>query len=57
MCSVCKDEQCHWGEYCYPSGKSTRPSADGIVPLKFTIQPGGATGTLTTTKRTLRVVK
>ena len=25
MCSVCKDDQCHWGEYCYPSGKSTRP--------------------------------
>ncbi len=25
MCSVCKDEQCHWGEYCYPSGKSVRP--------------------------------
>lgn len=24
MCSVCKDEQCHWGEYCYPSGQSAR---------------------------------
>ncbi len=24
MCNVCKDEQCHWGEYCYPSGKSVR---------------------------------
>lgn len=24
MCAVCKDERCHWGEYCYPSGKSVR---------------------------------
>jgi len=24
MCNVCKDEQCHWGEYCYPTGVSVR---------------------------------
>lgn len=24
MCTVCKDAQCHWGEYCYPSGRSVR---------------------------------
>lgn len=30
MCSVCKDEQCHWGEYCYPSGKSERPRMEVV---------------------------
>lgn len=24
MCNVCKDPECHWGEYCYPDGKSVR---------------------------------
>lgn len=25
MCNVCNDPECHYGEYCYPDGKSVRP--------------------------------
>ena len=24
MCQVCTDDQCHYGEYCHPTGKSVR---------------------------------
>jgi hypothetical protein len=28
MCHVCKDEQCHYGEYCYPEGVTRRPQQE-----------------------------
>lgn len=36
MCNVCKDTECHWGEYCYPSGVSfNRPPETSEVPTKW----------------------
>lgn len=32
MCSVCKDDQCLWGEYCHPSGESYRVPAEAPEP-------------------------
>jgi hypothetical protein len=31
MCHVCKDEQCHYGEYCYPEGVSRRPQQEAAA--------------------------
>lgn len=34
MCNVCKDPECHWGEYCYPDGKSVRLEPQDKAELK-----------------------
>lgn len=41
MCHVCGDDQCHYGEYCYPSGKSIRlhpPSGEVLAEIRSAIE-------------------